>query len=264
MSSSKSRKSISSAKNPTYRSWKELLTGAGIRSQKRFLLMGKKLVDEVLADIESRVIQSLRIHSVLLTKGMKVPAPLPAEALVFELPAVLFDALDELGTHSPLLEVDCPSEDHKIAAPEEGLRIIAPLGDPQNLGALIRSAAAFGVKNLALTKESASPFLPKAMKASSSAALRLRFSRLGNLYSVEVNPEEDVILDLKGENLQNFSWPRRARLILGEEGPGVPDSLRQNAKLKKITIPMAQKVESLNVTVAASLAMFAYRSQHPI
>ena len=42
-----------------------------------------------------------------------------------------------------------------------------PLGDPQNIGSLIRSCAAFGIKKLILLEESSSPFLPKSLRAAS-------------------------------------------------------------------------------------------------
>jgi len=56
-------------------------------------------------------------------------------------------------------------------------------------------------------------------------------------------------LDMSGENIYSFPWPKDVHLILGEEGQGLPETLR----VKRLKIPMSGKVESLNATVAASI-----------
>ena len=52
-----------------------------------------------------------------------------------------------------------------------------------------------------------------------------------------------------------FAWPNNARLLLGEEGLGVPDNIKHSQFIK---IPMASGVESLNATIAASIALHSH------
>ena len=63
-----------------------------------------------------------------------------------------------------------------------------------------------------------------------------------------------LALDMHGKNLGTFTWPRNARLLIGEEGQGVPAS----KAFEFLSIPMAREVESLNATVAASIALYSY------
>ena len=60
--------------------------------------------------------------------------------------------------------------------------------------------------------------------------------------------------------MPGFQWPKDVRLLVGEEGPGLPPF----SFGKRIAIPMTESVESLNAVAAASMALYAYRVQHPL
>ena len=104
-----------------------------------------------------------------------------------------------------------------------------------------------------LSKESASPFLPKALKASGLASLRIPLASAGTL--AELPLANGYALDMEGASIDTFEWPKDLYLVLGEEGRGVPDSLA----LKRIKIPISSATESLNATVAGSIALYSYR-----
>lgn len=147
-----------------------------------------------------------------------------------------------------------PKALEKLPAGEpQGLEIICPLGDPSNLGALARSAVAFGASRLILTEESCNPFHPKAIKASAGSILKIPLFKVGPLADFVTGNDEVFALDMKGENVGQFKWPKNLRLVLGEEGPGF-SGLKG---LKKLSVP-SRGVESLNATVAASIALFCY------
>jgi TrmH family RNA methyltransferase len=133
------------------------------------------------------------------------------------------------------------------------LELIVGLGDPANLGALLRSAEALGASRVVLTRECASPYLPKSLKASANSAFRMRLALGPSLREFKLNTAFG--LDMDGEDLAKFKWPKDAYLVLGEEGQGLPE-----LNLKKLKIPMLGSVESLNATVAAAIALFTYRS----
>ena len=60
--------------------------------------------------------------------------------------------------------------------------------------------------------------------------------------------------------MPGFQWPKDVRLLVGEEGPGLPPF----SFGKRLAIPMTESVESLNAVAAASMALYAYRVQHPL
>ena len=123
----------------------------------------------------------------------------------------------------------------------------------------MRSALAFSASKVILTQEAAHPFLPKAVKASAGAVLTLPIYRQRrNLDELTSEAEELFALDMQGTPAHKMEWPKNLRLLLGEEGGGLPEGTR---RLQKISIPTGP-IESLNATVAASIALYNYHLQH--
>lgn len=217
--------------------------------------MGEKLIEEFLAHPGFRVkgeIINEDLRSLTMTapslKGQRIP--------VYKLPKALFNEIDVVGTHYNLLVLE-PKEIAALPQSQlsDGLEVVSPLGDPGNLGALARSALAFGATKMILTEESCNPYHPKAIKSSAGALLKLPLYRAGKFAEFVAGNDDIYALDMKGENVARFKWPKNIRLAIGEEGPG----FSQLKGLKKLSIP-TQGVESLNATVAASIALFSYAS----
>jgi TrmH family RNA methyltransferase len=244
-------KEVSSRSNPRFKLWLSLTEAKGLRQNHLCLVSGKKLIDEVLREAPES------LEDFLLPPGSMPPPQLPIPAT--RLTAPLFKEVDVIGTKAPIAVVrTTPIEPWKFHAPR-GLELVLALSDPANLGGVLRSAAAFGVKRVILTEECASPFLPKALRASAGTALKISFSRIGSLKTSQFDSEV-FGLDMTGENLSGFKWPQNGLLVLGEEGQGLPSTLA----IKRLMIPMAPGVESLNAMVAASLALYSYALQHPV
>lgn len=239
-------KVINSTSNSRFKFWKSLHDSKGIRKAGRYLLSGRKLVPEFLktGNVETLLIQDPKeMDGLKFSKNVEV----------VQLSKSLFAELDISGTHFPLLVGIAPQFDKaNLDLAPQGLEVIVALGDPLNLGAMLRSCEAFGVSKVILCEESANPFHPKVIKASAGSSVRLPL-QLGP--SIKNISGEIVSLDSDGEDIRDFAWPKNVRLLLGEEGQGIPENLKCTA----IAIPINQKVESLNATVAASLALFSYR-----
>jgi len=245
--------SVESRDNKQFRMFHSLTTSKGLKQEGLFILSGPQLVQEFLkkptlkinAELISSKMQSLRGADKLLSPELDFP--------VFSFNTELFNELDVLGTHSPLLVLEQPSLatwnfDQKIS----GLHLLCPLGDPGNLGAVLRSAEAFGVEKVILLQESAHPFLPKSVKASSGSVCRLPlFKGPSSKQLPRFQHAELVGLDMKGKKLSEFQWPKSCYLLVGEEGAGLPN----HADLQKISIP-TKGVESLNASIATSLALY--------
>lgn len=245
---------ITSTSNDYFKRWKSLSTSKGLREENEFFLMGEKLIEEF-----------LRAPGLWKIKAEVRPEGLPdlrrTEAFTFnvktfELPPAMFKEIDVLGTRFNLLLLEIPViEAADLSLPPRGLEVVSPLGDPSNLGALTRSALAFGASRMILTQEACHPFHPKAVKASAGAVLKMPFRRTGPLKDY-VSAGPDYALESGGENLNRFSWPQDLRLLIGEEGPGLPPL----PDVRKLSIP-TKDVESLNATVAASIALASYASK---
>ena len=254
---------IVSPQNSRFKSYLELLESSGIKEQNRFLVFGKKLVLEVLKNHPSTIIEVL------------FPLPSPGKAhltedLPFELQSKvetrlavglgpsLFKEVDLFGTKFPILICTLP----EIAIWNQtltlsGFELLLPIGNPLNVGAILRSAVAFGVKKIVLLNECAHPFLPQSIRASSGAVFNLSFAK-GPALKDLVENENLFSLDSEGTPLDKFQWRDDMRLLLGEEGQGIPSHLKSRA----ISIHQTSQMESLNVAIAAGIALHARFSKN--
>lgn len=241
---------IESPQNPQFKRWKSLLEGRGIKKHQQFLHAGRKTVPEALRHYPARFQAILFQEEAQLTGW-----PLPPGLQRYQLGRALFAELDIIGTKAPLLVGNLPElATADLTAPPRGLELVCALGNPDNLGALLRSAAAFGVSRVILLPQAAQPFHPRALRAGANAQFELELLQGPEWQALASAAGPLVALDARGEPLSAFAWPRGLRLVLGEEGQGLPSSLA----LHRLSIPTTGHVESLNATVAASLALFAY------
>jgi TrmH family RNA methyltransferase len=116
----------------------------------------------------------------------------------------------------------------------------------------LRSAAAFAATKVLLLGSCAHPFLPRVTRAASGLNLRAPLAR--SSLPIDAIPHA-FALDMQGDNLFEHPLPRDIRLVIGEEGQGIPASFSGS----RLRIPTDPIVESLNAAVAASLAMAEYR-----
>lgn len=142
------------------------------------------------------------------------------------------------------------------------------VGNPDNVGGLFRVAAAFGVDGILLDPTSGDPLYRKAIRTSMGAAFKMPFARteewLDTLAAIR-SAESDVVAltpDASATSLTDYfndrSPDRRIILMLGAEGPGLSRPAIA-AATHRVRIPIAEDVDSLNVVVAAGIALAALR-----
>lgn len=243
-------KTIESATNETYKGLKKLLSPRGIRKQLQALVSGPKQVAEILDNFPDRCLA-------WITRSDRNPPPdtAPSHLSWYSLAPPLFESLDIFGTSSPLLLVRI--EEIRKWEISEGLQagctLFIPFQDPENVGAVIRSAVAFGVSRIILLAQAANPYHPKAIRASGGLVFR---AELLEGPSINDLPDNLPIIPLskEGEKISSFLFPSSFGLLPGIEGPGLPERLRNRG----IAIPIHSEVESLNAVAATSIALFAW------
>lgn len=243
-------KNISSTDNSYFKLFKSLTESKGLKKEKKFLVSGLKLVNEFIKK-NSESIEAILFDEKKHVEDVRTLAANSNHNVYYFSPE-LFRQIDVLGTHEPLLvakqkNILTWNPDEKFS----GLEVLCPLSDPQNLGSLARSAWALGADRIVLLKEAAHPFLPKTWKASAGTIWDIPLYAGPSLHELKT---EVIALDMDGEKLWNFKWPSTSRLLLGEEGQGIPNGISPI----KISIPMRTGVESLNVSVAGALAINHY------
>mgnify|MGYP003346996484 CR=1 FL=1 len=154
-------------------------------------------------------------------------------------------------------------EEILIRAGKPGL-IVALDGvtDPRNLGAIIRSAAAFGADGVIIPERRAAAMTASAWKASAGAAARLQVAQVTNLNRAieDVQQKGYFVVGLDGEAQTLVSEMKVATepimIIVGSEGKGLSRLTSEKCDLV-VKIPMRSTTESLNASVATSIALFA-------
>jgi 16S rRNA (guanine527-N7)-methyltransferase len=244
---------IRSASNAIYRMALDLRTGRGIRKHGRALVSGSKVVPEVLAR-----------HGDAVEAWITGPGgPEPPRALPWlRMEAALYREVDVAGTGGPVLLVRVPAfAAWSDQAPwPEGCTLFVPFQDPENVGAVVRTAAAFGVSRVVLLREAAHPFHPKAARAAGTALLQVRFEAGPPVAELRVTEAPLVALAGDGVELAGLAWPERFGLVVGVEGPGLPEGLRRDEAVTRVRIPIAAEVESLNAAASAAVALYAWRT----
>jgi 23S rRNA (guanosine2251-2'-O)-methyltransferase len=134
------------------------------------------------------------------------------------------------------------------------------LEDVQNLGALARSAAAFGFGIIVHERQRSVSMNEQALRISMGLAFRIRFLQVSNLLplllSLHKKDFELVGLDAAGEQTI-YDWePQTGRiaLVLGSESQGISRPIQKKLDLS-LNIPMEEGVDSLNVSQAGAIAM---------
>jgi len=153
--------------------------------------------------------------------------------------------------------------------------VLEGLNDHENIGALFRNAAAFGVRGVLLDPTSADPLYRRAVRVSVGYVLHIPFARLvpwptgldqvraAGFVVAALAPRPAADEGVPAVSLTELkAWmagphhPLGVAVVLGAEGPGLTESTRAAADVV-VHIPMADDVDSLNVATAAALAFHA-------
>lgn len=136
--------------------------------------------------------------------------------------------------------------------------------DPQNLGAIIRSAYALGAHGVVLPKKRAAGVTPAVVRASAGAAMHMPITRVTNLkQAIEVMVRRNVwtaAATLEGMPAHEARLDGALGVVIGSEGKGVKPSLVKACDMA-VTIPLSADFDSLNASVAAGILLYEARRQ---
>lgn len=245
-------KEINSRHNQDFQTFLKVLKGHGVQKQSLAFFSGPKQVKEILTEFPKHC------EGLIQTKKRRLPESiLPPDLPTYCLSTELFREVDAFGTNHPILIVRVPPFLGWVPdAASKGCTLLIPFQDPSNVGAVIRSAAAFGVTSLVVLKEAAHPFHYKSTRAGGSALFRVPIFKGPSIQDL-VRPAAPVItLSARGEDIRRFRFPESFCLLPGLEGPGLPPKLRH---LKSLSIPMERGVESLNAALATGIALYEWQ-----
>lgn len=146
-----------------------------------------------------------------------------------------------------------------VVASSSVIGVLEGLNDPENLGAVARSARAFGVDALVLDPTCIDPYYRRTIRVSMGEVLFLPVARAAN-WPADLGVLHDagfetwaLTPDPTAEPLWSLDPPAKVALLLGAEGPGL-STFAQTSAVRRVRIPITPGVDSLNVGHAAAVA----------
>jgi TrmH family RNA methyltransferase len=242
-------KSIVSLQNPYVKHLVHLRQNSDYRYEHKSVpVEGIKMVREVA--------QTIPLKTLLVYDESLIPKGLKAQEVFVVNEAVMKKISGMQAPEGIMAEVAMPPS----ASLEKARFIIAldHVNDPGNLGAILRTALAFGWDGAFLIGHGCDPYNEKALRSARGATFRLplrqgsaqEFNLLAKTLGVQ-----PLAADIHGEKLEDSRSSSACILVLGNEARGLSPEIA--ASCKRIAIPMSGPMESLNVAIAGGILMYA-------
>jgi tRNA G18 (ribose-2'-O)-methylase SpoU len=197
----------------------------------------------------------------------KMVARLGADVDLFAMPAAAMTELTGVHFHRGILAVAERPAPRSVADVVDRARTVVVLegvNDHENIGAIFRNAAAFGADAVVLDPTTADPLYRRATRVSLGHVLRVPFARADRWPDELQELRESGFTTLAltpGRETEPlgailFGPPARVAIVVGAEGPGLSDRALASVD-RRVRIPMADGVDSVNVATAAAIALSA-------
>lgn len=169
----------------------------------------------------------------------------------------LFKSLSSVVTPTGVIAVVKTPRPEPVPREMDFCVMLEDLQDPGNLGSILRSCAAAGVRHVLLSKDSVHAWSPRVLRAAMGAHFLLRIYEQVNLPAAARAFAGKLIATSQGAPRSVFDADLRGRLAIafGNEGRGISSGLKEVADAL-VAIPMPGKAESLNVAAAAAVCLF--------
>lgn len=241
----------------------KLISSSKIRNEKSlFVIEGKRLCEEAL-------LKKLSVNTALFTYEFQksnvefISKMSFASKFTYEISEDIATKISDTTTpqgvffvcEKPELSLDFQIQKYKRVL------VLERIQDPGNLGTIIRSANAFAVEAIFLSEDCADAWSPKVLRSAMGATFNVDIFAIASLTSL-VSQLNDKGFDTLALNLSNNSVPinsfkknYKTAIIVGNEGNGLSSGLISVCS-KSVIIPMEACAQSLNASIAASIAMW--------
>jgi 23S rRNA (guanosine2251-2'-O)-methyltransferase len=229
-------------------------------------LYGRNVAVEVLRD------KDVQIHKLHLSKSNRTDETIEeimdlAEMRGVEIKYHTKESLSRISKNSAQdqgVAIDVVSQNYRSASNiatdlPNSFRLLAldGINNPQNLGMIVRSAAASKIDGIVLPRRNSTKLSPLVMKASAGTLFKIPIYYCEDLSDI-LGLRDTAIITLSShakEDIHTLKIPSRAIFVLGNETEGVSDVVMR-ASTHSVSIPMYRGVESLNVAVTAGIVSF--------
>ena len=244
---------IESTSNGIFKETKKLLTRNGRKKSDLFIIEGERIVCDAVKN-------GADVKYILISGDYSGKTDFFGNINVYSLSGKLFDELKSTVNSQGILAVaGYTNKELSQLGYSDGVYLyLDSVTDPGNMGTIIRSANAFNVKGILISKGCVDVFNPKVLRSTMSGI----FS--ANLYFDEGN----VLLNFREKGFKiigtfpdgaspakDFSYGNKSVIVMGNEANGICPEV-ENLCTHRVTIPMTGNAESLNVSVACGIMLY--------
>lgn len=230
---------ITSKNNPIVKHLTKLIVSSSYRYEyKSAVITGDILINEISLLLPIKTLLYEQENSLKSEKSYKVDKNILK--YISKLPSI----------QGPIAEVALPK--FLSLSTYNNIAILDKITDPGNMGTLIRSALAFGLDGIHITKGSCDPFNDKVIRSSKGAVFKIPIS-YEPYTNLDTSSFHLLLADMKGKNCDKISYNhQKIAIVLSNETKG----LDPKWKGEKIHIQISNKIESLNVAQAGSILFY--------
>lgn len=260
--------------DPRLQPYRVMSDAAMMREHGLFVAEGRMVVERVLRDTRLRVVSVLLSPPAVAALAPALGASSPA-VTVFEIPSAGFEPLTGHDIHRgclALVERPAPVSWRDVATRATTLVVLEGIANADNVGSIFRTAHALGVDGVLLDPACCDPLYRKAIRTSMGAVFQVPWSI--------AEPWPDVLQSMRASDcvvaaltpaagsvpLSSFvatTSRSRVAFVVGTEGDGLTRAALESADAR-VRIPMMPGVDSLNVGVAAAVALSRrFEATHP-
>jgi tRNA G18 (ribose-2'-O)-methylase SpoU len=234
-----------------------------VMSNDLFMVESEQLVRRLLAssfEVESVLVTEKRADEIAPLVPPNVPIYVAASEVVNQIIGFKFHS----GTMAVGRRGRSPTLDEVIADKQRFVIVVCPeIANTENVGSMIRIAAAFGADAMLIGERSCDPFFRQSVRVSMGAVFKLPIVRSTNivadLKSLQARGVELIatVLDESAQALGDVTPPARMAILFGNEAQGLaPEHIALCDR--RVTIPMKLGTDSLNVAVAAGVFLYHF------
>lgn len=171
----------------------------------------------------------------------------------------------EIDSVKLLIDYDAYMKTCEVTA-DTAFVLLGEVQDPQNVGAIIRSAVAFGARAILIPEHRQAQVNGTVIKASVGMAFRIPLVTIGNVNTTIKDLKERGfwVYGLTGEaetDVSGEGFEKPSVIIVGNEGSGIREKTLEHCDIT-LRIPISSNTESLNASVAAGVVLYAWRLRH--
>jgi len=239
-------KDIASLQNKKYR-----------KQQKRFIIEGKRLVEQVLSS--RYVCKQILVTPEFEKNNQPFLSLVKISGKAVEvIKSTEFNKISDTKTPQGIAAIMQIPEKQNINFGEKLIVALENISDPGNMGAVLRNCDWFGARTIIVSENSADVYNSKVLRSSMGAALNLNIvickNFLETLLNIKSKKFSILTADIDGESLYSYTPQGKNIIVFSNEAKGPSKALLEICA-EKITIPKKGQVESLNVACASSVIL---------